>query len=137
MRLFGRKNKFLLTQGREQFTKSVGHALDGIEYAINHERNIKIQIFIGIVASILGFLLKISVIEWVVVILLIATILALELVNTAIERTVDLVTKDYEELAKAAKDMAAGAVLVVSMFSVIIGILIYLPKIIDVLGGFR
>lgn len=137
MRLFGKRNIYLKTQGKEKFTKSVGHALDGIEYAINHERNIKIQIFIGIIASVLGFLLNISIIEWVVVILLIATILALELINTAIERTVDLVTKDYEELAKVAKDMAAGAVLVVSMFSVIIGVLIYIPKIIDVLGGLK
>lgn len=137
MKLFGRKNKFLQTQGKEAFTKSVGHAIDGIEYAINHERNIKIEIFMGIVASILGFLLNISIFEWIVVILLIATILALELVNTAIERTVDLITKDYEELAKASKDMAAGAVLIVSMFSTIIGILIYIPKIIDFLGGLK
>ena len=135
MKLFGRKNPFLKTQGKEKFTKSVGHALDGIEYGISHERNLKIEIFMGIVASILGFFLKISIIEWVVVILLIAIILALELINTAIERTVDLVTKEYRELAKVSKDMAAGAVLVVSMFSVIIGILIYLPKIIEIIGG--
>lgn len=137
MRLFARKNVFLKTQGKEKFSKSVGHALDGIEYAINNERNIKIQIILGVIASVMGFLLEISVIEWVVVILLMATILALELINTAIERTVDLITKDYEELAKVSKDMAAGAVLVVSMFSVVIGILIYLPKIIDVLKGVK
>lgn len=135
MKLFGRKNPFLKTQGKEQFTKSVGHALDGIEYAVNHERNLKIEIFMGIVASIMGFLLKISIIEWVVVMLLIAVILALELINTAIERTVDLVTKEYRELAKVSKDMAAGAVLIVSIFSLVIGMLIYLPKIIEVIGG--
>ena len=55
-------------------------------------------------------------------------VLALELVNTAIERTVDLVTKDYHDLAKAAKDVAAGAVLIMSMFSVIIGLIIFIPK---------
>ena len=57
-------------------------------------------------------------------------VLALELVNTASERSVDLVTKDYNDLAKVAKDVSAGAVFVMSLFSVIIGILIFVPKII-------
>lgn len=130
MRLLGRKNIFLKTQGREQFSKSVGHALDGIEYAINNERNIKIEILMGIIVSIAGFILKINLLEWLVLVLLIGTILSLELINTAIERCVDLVTKEYKELAKAAKDAAAGAVFIMSAFSVIIGIIIFLPKII-------
>ena len=133
MRLLGRKNKYLKTQGKEQFHKSVGHALDGIEYAINHERNIKIEIFLAIIASILGFILKISIIEWIVIILLIALIIYLELINTSIERCVDLVTKDYHDLAKVSKDMAAGAVLVSSLFSIIVGLLIFLPKLIDII----
>lgn len=133
MRLLGKKNKYLKTQGKERFHKSVGHALDGIEYAINHERNIKIEILFAIIASILGFILKISILEWIVIILLIAMIIALELINTAIERCVDLVTKDYHELAKVSKDMAAGAVLVASLFSVIVGLLIFLPKLIDII----
>ena len=133
MRLIGRKNKFLKTQGKQKFTQSMSHALDGIEYAINHERNIKFEILAGICASVLGFLLKISNVEWVVLILLIGTILALEMINTSIERCVDLVTKDYHELAKAAKDTAAGAVLIVSMFSIIIGIVMFLPRVINLL----
>lgn len=135
MKLLGRRNKFLKTQGKEEFDKSVGHALDGIEYAVNHERNVKIEILFAILTSILGFILKISLLEWVVIVLVIAMVLALELVNTAIERTVDLVTKDYHDLAKASKDVAAGAVLIMSMFSVIIGLIIFLPKIISVLGS--
>ena len=130
MKLLGRRNKFLKTQGKEEFDKSVGHALDGIEYAVNHERNVKIEILFAILTSILGFILKISLLEWVVIVLVIAMVLALELVNTAIERTVDLVTKDYHDLAKASKDVAAGAVLVMSMFSVIIGLIIFIPKIV-------
>lgn len=134
MRLLGKRNKFLKTQGREKFSKSVGHALDGIEYAINKERNIKLEILFAIIVSVAGFLLNISLTEWVVIILVISMVLSLELVNTAIERCVDLVTKDYHELAKAAKDVSAGAVLIMSMFSVIIGIVIFLPKIISLLG---
>ena len=135
MILLGRKkkNEFILFQGREAFRKSALHALNGIEYAVNHERNIKIQILFGIMACILGFLLHISIIEWAILVLVIAMVLALELINTAIERTVDLVTTDYRDLAKAAKDTAAGAVLVMSLFSVIIGIIIFLPKIMELI----
>ena len=129
MIFLGRKNKFLKTQGRSSFGVSFNHAMDGIEFALNHERNIKIEIFMGICASILGFLLNISIIEWAIIVLVIAMVLCLELVNTAIERAVDLTTKEYHELARVAKDVSAGAVLVMSMFSVVIGIIIFLPKI--------
>lgn len=131
MIFLGKKNKFLKTQGKSSFGESFNHAMDGIEFAINHERNLKIEVFMGILASIMGFLLHISVMEWAIIVLVIAMVLCLELVNTAIERAVDLTTKEYRELAKAAKDVSAGAVLIMSMFSVIIGILIFLPKILD------
>ena len=83
MILLGRKKKseHLLFQGREAFNKSVSHALNGIEYTINHERNIKIQILFGIMACILGFLLNISVIEWAIIVLVIAMVISLELVE--------------------------------------------------------
>ncbi len=127
--------KRLKLQGKTSFTESMGHALAGIEYTANHERNFRIEITFAIIASLLGFLLKISIIEWGILVLTIAMVLSLEVVNTAIERSVDLVTTDYKELAKIAKDTSAGAVLIMSMFSVVIGILIFLPKIIVWIGG--
>ena len=133
MIFIGKKNKFLKTQGKSKFQESLNHALDGIEFAINNERNIKIEILFGILASILGFILKISIIEWAIIVLVISIVLCLDLINTAIERAVDLTTKEYRELAKAAKDVSAGAVLVMSMFSVVIGVLIYLPKILNII----
>ena len=120
-------------QGKRSFIKSMKHALDGLGYVSSQERNFKIEIFFGTLATILGFVLKVSLSEWLVLILTISMVLCLEIVNTAIERTVDLVTKEYEELAKIAKDVAAAAVLVMSMFSVIIGIIIFLPKLINIL----
>ena len=126
-----RKNIFLTTQGKSKFSVSVFHALNGIEYAVNHERNVKIEILFGIMVSIAGFIIHISIFEWLIIVLTIAMVITLEFVNTAIERVVDLVTTDYKELAKVSKDVAAGAVLFMSMFSVIIGIVIFLPKIID------
>ena len=86
----------------------------------------------GILVSRAGFLFHISIFEWLVILLTIAMVITLEFINTAIERVVDLVTTDYKELAKSAKDVAAGAVLFMSLFSVIIGIVIFLPKVIEV-----
>lgn len=137
MRLLGRKKirDILKKQGKSSFNESLGHALDGIEYTINHERNFKIELFFAMAVTIMSFILKVSIIEWGILVLVISMVLALEMINTAIERCVDLVTKEYKELAKNAKDIAAGAVLVMSMFSVVIGIIIFLPKIINLLGG--
>lgn len=120
-------------QGKRKFSKSVGHALDGISYVTIHERNFKIEIVLGIIAIILGFLLKVSTIEWLILIITISLVLCFEIINTAVERGVDLVTKEYQELAKVTKDVAASAVLVMSMFAVLIGIIIFLPKIINLL----
>lgn len=122
--------KILRLQGKSSFSKSVGHAMDGIHYTVSKERNFKIEIGMAFMVSVMGFVLKVSLMEWAVLVLTMAMVLALEMVNTAIERCVDLVTKDYRELAKIAKDVSAGAVLVMSLFSVVIGIVIFLPKII-------
>lgn len=122
--------KILKNQGKSSFHESVGHAIDGIQYVVGHERNFRIEITFAIMVTIASFIFKVSLIEWSILVLVIGMVLALEMVNTAMERCVDLVTKDYKELAKIAKDVAAGAVLVMSMFSIILGIIIFLPKII-------
>lgn len=131
MKLLGRftVKKILENQGKSSFSESVGHAVDGIQYITNHERNFRIEILSAILVTIASFFFKVSLLEWCILVLVIGMVLALEMVNTAIERCVDLVTKDYKELAKVAKDVAAGSVLVMSMFSVIIGIIIFLPKV--------
>ena len=124
------KNRLKL-QGKAKFVDSFGHAMDGISYTAEHERNFRVELCFAIGVTIASFIFKVSILEWAVLIVTIGIVLALEIVNTAIERSIDLITKDYEELAKIAKDSAAGAVLVMSFFSVIIGIIIFLPKIID------
>jgi len=123
------KNK-LKNQGRTKFLESVNHALDGVSYTVEHERNFKIELVIMIIVLIAGIYFRISNVEWIVLLLTISSVLTLELINTGIERCVDLVTKEYHELAKNAKDVAAGAVFIMSIFSVCIGIVIFLPKII-------
>ncbi len=135
MKFIGRLKlrKILKRQGKSSFQESVGHALDGIQYTVGHERNFRIEIFFALMVTVMSYVFKVTIVEWAILVLTIGIVLALELVNTAIERAVDLVTKDYLELARIAKDVAAGSVFIMSMFSVVIGILIFLPKMIALL----
>ena len=110
---------------------SFKYALEGIIYAFNNEFNFVIQIIIFILVIISGLIFEITRIEWIVVLLLSTFVLSLELINTAFEVLVDLVIDEYHDLAKTSKDAAAGSVFIMSLFSIIIGILIFYPYILD------
>ena len=125
----------LKSKDKRTFKGSVKNCLDGIRYVTKNEKNFKREIVLGIIALILSYILKIDKIEFIIVLTMICLVLTTEIINTAIERTVDLVTKEYHELARIAKDVSAGSVLVTSIFSLIIGIIIFIPKIITLLGG--
>ncbi|RDU35415.1 diacylglycerol kinase family protein [Neobacillus piezotolerans] len=114
--------------------KSFVYALSGIGSAIKRERNLQIHIFAGTVAIGLSILFSISKMEWLFILLAIAGMLSLELLNTAVERVVDLVTEEFHPIAKQAKDIAAGAVLVYACLSLLIGAIIFLPKITLIFG---
>ena len=113
----------------KRFLHSFKFSFEGIKYAVYNEVNIFVMIIMAIIAIALGIILKISYVECLVIVLLIGVILSLELVNTAIEAVVDLVTSDKKPLAKVAKDCASGAVSIMSVVAVILGLMIYLPKI--------
>ena len=119
---------------KDPLYKSFGYAFQGIFNTIRTERNIKIHCDAAILVTIFGIWLQISKTEWMICIILFGLILALELVNTAVEATVDLFTEERKPLAKKAKDAAAGAVLIVAIFAAVIGILIFIPKLLDVAG---
>ena len=125
----------LKSKDKRTFKGSVKNCLDGISYVTKNEKNFKREIVLGIIALILSYILKIDKIEFIIVLTMICLVLTTEIINTAIERTVDLVTKEYHELARIAKDVSAGSVLVTSIFSLRIGIIIFIPKIITLLGG--
>lgn len=91
-------------------------------------RNFKIQVCLGVFATILGFALHISSQEWIALIICISLVLGGEVGNTALEVAIDLVTDSYHDLARDAKDCAAGAVLVFSFASLIVGCIIFVPK---------
>lgn len=119
--------------GKNPLYKSFGYAFEGIFAGIRGERNMKIHCFAAVCVVVAGVLLHISVAEWCICLVLFGLILSLELVNTAIEAVVDLVTEDKKPLAKLAKDTAAGAVLIAAVMAAMAGLLIFVPKLISFL----
>ena len=117
----------------KRLKKSFGYAFKGIDDVVSNEPNMKIHVSVAILVVIMAFLLKISMIEWIILVLLIGLVLAAEVINTTIENLVDMYTKDYNERAKVVKDTAAGTVLILAITAVIIGLMIFIPKIILVL----
>lgn len=106
---------------------SFRHAFDGILAGLG-ERNMKIHCMMAVLVVIFGLILQISITEWCICLVLFGLIMALELINTAIEAVVDLVTQEYHPLAKIAKDTAAGAVLIASIMAAVTGLIIFIPR---------
>lgn len=119
---------------KNPLTDSFGYAFEGIWTGIRKERNMKIHCLAIICVTLAGTLLHIAAAEWCICLLLFALVASLELVNTAVEAVVDLVTEDKKPLAKIAKDTAAGAVLFSAIISVFIGCIIFIPYLLELLG---
>lgn len=115
--------------GRGNFLRSFGFAFEGIFHVIHTQRNMRIHLSLTAMALFLGFVFHISLEQWAILALTIMSVLVAEMFNTVVEAIVDLVSPNYHPLAKIAKDVAAGAVLVNAMFSVIIGLLIFGPRV--------
>lgn len=105
----------------------------GLVCLFKFEHNAWIHSFIAIIVVIVGLLLHLNTFEWVSITFVIGLVFTVELINSAIERAVDIATKEMLPLAKQAKDMAAAAVLIASLISVIIALLIFGPKLIELL----
>ena len=126
--------KETMKKKKNPLAESFGYAFEGIWTGIRNERNMKIPCLAIIFVTLAGTLFQITATQWCICLLLFALIAALELVNTAIEAVVDLVTEEKKPLAKIAKDTAAGAVLFAAIISVIIGCIIFLPYVLELLG---
>lgn len=109
----------------KSFFKSFKYALHGIWSGIDDQLNLKVQIGVAAIVIGAGFLYDITPIEWCMILICIGLVLGLEMLNTAIEGLVDLVTLERKPLAGRIKDIAAGAVLVASFISLIVGIVIF------------
>ena len=111
---------------------SFKYAWAGVTYAFTTQRNFRIHTFVGILAVSLGAWLRIEAVEMAIITMTCAIVMVLELINTAIESVVDLTVKQsYHELAKIAKDCAAGAVLISAIAAVIVAAFILLPPLVQ------
>ena len=109
--------------------KSFHYARQGFRSAFKDERNIKIILSIGVLAIIAGFVIGLDLIEWAIILTCCGCVITSELLNTAVETVVDLVSPEFHPLAGRAKDIAAAAVWTISVFSVIIGLCVYIHAI--------
>ncbi|MFD1030755.1 diacylglycerol kinase family protein [Metaplanococcus flavidus] len=111
-----------------RFLRSFVFAFAGIRAALQSEQNIRFHFTAAAAVILAGLLTGLAAVEWLVLVLVIGGMLAFEMLNSSMERIVDLASPDLHPLAKQAKDMAAGGVLVFAIASAIIGLLIFLPK---------
>jgi len=118
-------------KGINRFFNSINYSMAGLRYAYKNEQSMTIHVSITAAIIILGIILDISRLEWIICIFLLGIIMATELINTALEAVVDLITQDYHPLAKIAKDTASAAVFVFSLVAVIIGGIIFIPHVLD------
>ncbi|KKR38065.1 hypothetical protein A2210_01875 [Candidatus Woesebacteria bacterium RIFOXYA1_FULL_40_18] len=116
--------------------ESFGFAVAGIREAIQNEPNFKIHLGIAVLTLVLAYFLKFTILEWLLLTSVISFVLVLELVNTSLEAIVDLVSPEIRVKAKLAKDVAAASVLIASTFATAAGILLFLPKILNLVLGF-
>jgi len=116
-------------KGIKRTINSFKYAFNGLIDTYRTEQSVWIYIPVSLLVILAGFLLKISTFEWLIIILILGIILSLELINTALEAVVDLATEKYHPLAKKAKDTVSAAVLVFAITAVIIGLIIFIPKI--------
>jgi len=110
-----------------RFIASFGYAFSGLWYALRTQRNARVHVIIAILAIVVGIVLRISAVEFAMIFVAITGVFIAEIFNTVFELCIDLASPEYHPLAKVAKDMAAGAVLLSAMLSVAIGLFVYGP----------
>lgn len=114
----------------KHFTRSVEFALTGIKTVYQDERNMRAHTILGGIAIVLGFIFQLNRWEWLWLLLSIFLVLVMEIINTAFENVVDMITNfHFHSIGKKVKDMAAGAVLITAIFALIVAGFIFLPKI--------
>lgn len=116
---------------KNNLIKSFGFAFNGIFFLLRKERNFKIHITLLILAICSGYFFGISKIEWLAIFIISALVLSLEAINSTIEKLCDLYSTEQNNSIKQIKDIAAGAVLIASLFAIIVGLIIFLPYIVD------
>lgn len=111
-----------------KFIRGFGYALNGLWHATATQLNFRVHLVLAVVAVLMGYALHISSSEWLWIVLCIAMVLIAELFNTALEILTDLVSPEYNKKAGLVKDVSAGAVLLTAICALIIGAIIFVPK---------
>lgn len=118
--------------GFKRILSSIKNSWNGLKAAYKNEQSVYIHLVCTIILLLLSFLLEISLTQWLIIIAIIGLTLVVELLNTAIESTVDLVTEEFHPLAKVAKDTASAAEFVLTLTSALIALMIFIPKIMEI-----
>lgn len=113
----------------KKFLRGFKYAYQGLAYAFGTQINFRVHVFAATAAILLGYFLGLDAAEWIWICSAILVVLIVELLNTAIEVLVDLVSPDYHPKAGIIKDVSAGAVLLTALFAVLVGLFIFVPKI--------
>lgn len=127
-----RRRSLWFLKKEHRHTVSFVHAWDGIIFALKTQPNFRYHALSALAVVLAGVFFEIGKLEWVVLAFTIMTVLVAETINTAIEQVVDLLTDKYHLNAKRAKDVAAGMVLVASVFAVIVGMVVFIPYIVEI-----
>lgn len=119
-----------------RWLKSARHAIRGFSETFKVEGNFRIEVVVGLIVLVASFILPLSQLERMIVILVVASVLVLELLNSALERIIDTLSPRIDVLAGVVKDILAAAVLLMSIVSIIIGIIIFYPYLRDIVQIF-
>lgn len=110
-----------------KLSDSFRNAFRGLRQAIARERNMRIHVAAAVLCILLGIVCRLDPVSWAVLFIAIGLVVVTELINTAVEKLVDMITTEYSTKARAVKDIAAGAVLVAAIVAVALGALVFIP----------
>ncbi|MBB1062782.1 diacylglycerol kinase family protein [Limosilactobacillus fastidiosus] len=123
------------TEKNHHLIQAMRHALEGIFDVISQERNMRYHIAVAMIVVILGVILRVDRLEWLWLLLAILVVFSAEFLNTVTEAVTDLLGEHHYDInVKKAKDVAAGGVLITAIFAVLVGLIIFLPRIVKLLG---
>lgn len=118
----------------KKLSDSFRNAFNGLKEAFAHERNMRVHMVAVLLCIILGIIFRLDVVRWSLLFIAIGLVIVAELVNTAIENLVDMITSEYTRKARVVKDIAAGAVLVAAVVAVILGALVFIQPLLRLMG---
>lgn len=121
-------------RGFGRFLRSFAYSIDGLKYAYKYEQSMLIHVIVTVAVIIINIVFKVTSMEWLITFLAIGMVLSSELINTAIEAVVDLVTLEIHPLAKIAKDCGSAATFVLAMMAAVVGVIVYFPYIMNIIG---